>query len=250
MTRAIFVLVFLALTACGDSDYVKCVEGTDGLDLNIESCTRAMEAKDLSDEDLATILNSRGNAYHYNGEYNRAIADFDESIWLVPNSAVAHFNRGWAHSEKGEYNRAIKDFDEAIRFRGDDAIYVRGRGWAYYRKGEYDRAIEDLDLAIRLNPADAITLNSKAWILATARSTDLRDGHEAIRLAREAVRLIDNPAIRDTLAAAYAEAGQYADAVAEQVRAIEMLTAVGRDDEVADFQNRLELYRYGQPYRE
>ena len=149
-----------------------------------------------------------------------------------------------------EYARAIKDFDEAIRLRGDDAIYVRGRGWAYYRKGEYDRAIDDLDQAIRLNPDDAITLNSKAWILATARSTGLRDGHEAIRLAREAVHLNDNPDIRDTLAAAYAEAGQFDDAVAEQERAIEMLRAAGRDDEVADFQNRLDLYRYGQPYRE
>ena len=250
MTRAIFVLVFLALTACGDSDYVKCVEGTDDLDLNIESCTRAIEADDVSDKDLAEILNSRGNAYYYKGEYNRAIADFDESIWLNPNSAVAYFNRGWAHSEKGEYSRSIKDFDEAIRLRGDDANYVRGRGRAYYLKGEYDRAIEDFDQAIRLKPDDANALNTMAWILATTRSTDIRDGHEAIRLAREAVRLNDEPNYRDTLAAAYAEAGQFDDAVAEQQRAIEMLTAVGRDDELADFQNRLDLYRYGQPYRD
>ncbi len=250
MTRAIFVLVFLALTACGDSDFVTCVEGTDDLDRNIELCTRAMEANDLSDEDLAKILNSRGNAYYYIGEYNRAIADFDESIWLIPNFSVAYFNRGWAHSEKDEYNRAIKDFDEAIRLGGDDANYVRGRGWANYRKGEYDRAIEDFDQAIRLKPDDANALNAMAWILATARKTNLRDGHEAIRLAREAVRLIDAPAFRDTLAAAYAEAGQFGDAAAEQERAIEMLRTAGRDDEVADFQNRLDLYRYGQPYRD
>ena len=243
------MLVFLSLAACGDSDFVKCVEGTDDLDLNIESCTRAMTTNGLSDDDLAKILNSRGSAYYYNGEYNRAVADFVETIWLIPNSAVAYFNRGRAHSKKGEFSRSIKDFDEAIRLRGDDAIYVRGRGWAYYRKGEYDRAIEDLDQAIRLKPNDARTLNTKAWILATARSTEVRDGHEAVRLAREAVRLIDNPAIRDTLAAAYAEAGQFDDAVAEQQRAIEMLRAAGRDDEVADFQNRLDLYRYGQPYR-
>ncbi len=250
MTRAIFVLVFLALTACGDSDFVKCVEGMDDLDLNIESCTRAMEADGLPDEDLAKILNSRGSAYYYNGEYNRAIADFDESIWLIPSSAVAYFNRGWAHSEKSEYNRAIKDFDEAIRLGGDDANYVRGRVMAYYLKGEYYRAIEDLDQAIRLKPDDANAMNTMAWILATARNTDVRDGHEAVRLAQEAVRLIDAPAFRDTLAAAYAEAGQFDNAVAAQERAIEMLRTAGRDDEVADYQNRLDLYRYGQPYRE
>ena len=250
MTRAIFVLVFLALTACGDSDFVKCVEGTDDLDLNIESCTQAMEAEGLSDRDLAEILNSRGNAYYYIGEYNRAIADFDESIWLNPNSAVAYFNRGWANSEKSEYNRAIKDFDEAIRLGGDNANYVRGRGRAYYLKGEYDRAIEDFDQAIRLKPDDASAMNTMAWILATARNTDVRDGHEAVRFAQEAVRLIDAPAFRDTLAAAYAEAGQFDAAVAEQERAIEMLRTTGRDDEVADYQTRFDLYRYGQPYRE
>ncbi len=250
MTRAIFVLVFLALTACGDSDFVKCVEGMDDLDLNIESCARAMEANDLSDKDLAEILNSRGNAYYYIGEYNRAIADFDESIWLIPNSAVAYFNRGWAHSEKSEYNRAIKDFDEAIRLGGDDSNYVRGRGTAYYLKGEYDRAIEDFDQAIRLKPDDANAMNTMAWILATARNTDVRDGHEAVRFAQEAIRLIDAPAFRDTLAAAYAEAGQFDNAVAEQERAMEMLRTAGRDDEIADYQNRLDLYRYGQPYRE
>ena len=41
-----------------------------------------------------------------------------------------------------------------------------------------------------------------------------------------------------------------ADALAEQQRAIKMLRTAGRDDEVADYQTRLDLYRYGQPYRE
>ena len=54
----------------------------------------------------------------------------------------------------------------------------------------------------------------------------------------------------DTLASAHAEAGQFDNAVAEQERAMEMLRTAGRDDEIADFQNRLDLYRYGQPYRE
>ncbi len=48
MTRTIFVLVFLALAACGDTDFVNCVEGMDDLDLNIESCTRAMEKRGSS----------------------------------------------------------------------------------------------------------------------------------------------------------------------------------------------------------
>ena len=78
----------------------------------------------------------------------------------------------------------------------------------------------------------------------------MRDGREAVRLAREAVRLDDIPVYRDTLASAFAEAGRFGDAVAEQERAIEMLRAAGRHDEVAGFQSRLELYRRNEPYRE
>ncbi len=87
-------------------------------------------------------------------------------------------------------------------------------------------------------------------MLATASNAQARDGREAVRLAREAVRLDDHPGYRDTLAAAYAEAGRFDDAVAEQERAIEMLRAAGRHDEVADYRSRLDLYRRGQPYRE
>ena len=62
--------------------------------------------------------------------------------------------------------------------------------------------------------------------------------------------LIDDPEPRGTLAAAYAEAGRFDDAVVEQERAIEMLQAAGRHDQVAGYRSHLDLYRRGQPYRE
>ena len=64
------------------------------------------------------------------------------------------------------------------------------------------------------------------------------------------MRLNDEPNYRDTFAAAYAEAGQFDNAVAEQERAIEMLTTARQYDEIADYQTRLDLYRKRQPYRE
>lgn len=56
--------------------------------------------------------------------------------------------------------------------------------------------------------------------------------------------------MRDTLAAAYAEAGRYAEAVAEQKRAIKVLKADGNEDQIPDFQSRLVLYESSRPYRE
>ena len=85
--------------------------------------------------------------------------------------------------------------------------------------------------------------------MATTRDTRLRDGSRAVKLAKEAVRLNNTPAHRDTLAAAFAEAGRFDDAVAEQERAIEMTQAAGKHDKVSDLRSRLDLYRRRQPFR-
>ena len=146
----------------------------------------------------------------------------------------------------GLYNRGT-----AYQFEPDDAQAFYNRGNADRDKGEYDRAIRDYDQAIQLKPDYAIAFNNKAWLLTTARDASVRDGEEAVRLAREAVRLDENELVfRGTLAAAYAEAGQFDAAAAEQERTIEMLRAQGKGDEVAGLQTRLELYRSGQTYRE
>ena len=76
------------------------------------------------------------------------------------------------------------------------------------------------------------------------------DGAEATRLAERAVQLGDTAQHRDTLAAAYAEAGQYPRAVKEEERAIALSHESGRQETVASFRKRLEHYRRGQPFRQ
>ena len=216
-------------------------------DLAIGDYDQAIQFK----PDFVHALNNRGLAYIDKGEFDRAIRDYDQAIQLKPDYATAFNNRGTAYSDKGDYDRAIRDYDQVIQFEPDDAQAFYNRGNAYRHKGEYDSAIRDYDQAIQLKPDYAIAFNNKAWLLTTARDASVRDGEEAVRLAREAVRLDENEHVfRGTLAAAYAEAGQFDAAVAEQERTIEMLRAQGKGDEVAGLQTRLELYRSGQPYRE
>ena len=73
---------------------------------------------------------------------------------------------------------------------------------------------------IRSRPSDTNLLNDTAWILATNPNASVRDGAEAVELAQRAVKLSggQEPAILDTLAAAYAEAGRFADAVEVPIR--------------------------------
>ncbi len=261
------ILVFplaLAGAARGQSNddadrcYQASLEGSSiSLDLGIHYCTRAIQSGQLSDENLAITFNNRGSKYTRKGEFNRAIRDYDQAILLKPDYENAFANRCEAYAHSGEPDRAMQDCNRAISLNPDNEHAFNDRGHAYLTKGDFDRAIRDFDQALRLHPGyrwalgnKALALNGKAWKLATSDNAYERDGHEAVRLAQEAVRLQSDPNIRDTLAAAYVESGRFADAIAEQQRAIEMLKAAGQHDQVTDYQTRLDLYRNRQPYRE
>jgi tetratricopeptide (TPR) repeat protein len=75
--------------------------------------------------------------------YDRAIADFNEAIWLDPNNANAFHNRGVSYSIKGDNDRAIADFNEAIRLNPNDALFFCHRGVAKEKisKGSGNRDI-------------------------------------------------------------------------------------------------------------
>ena len=130
------------------------------------------------------------------------------------------------------------------------AFYNRGN--AYNDNGQYDRAIADFDEAIRLRPGHARALNGMAWLLATAPQDGIRNGVEAVGLAKRAIiysKSSGYPDRFDTLAAAHAEAGDFAAAIDAQQRAIVMLRDAGRTEEIPEFQSRLDLYSEGRPYR-
>ena len=259
VTRVLLVLALFTMPV-GEAqaeDLTYCYKG-DGAanagnyDLAIDHYTRCLNEGELTLGTQVILFNNRGVAYEDKGDYDRAIADYDQAIRLEPDYASAFNNRGVAYRLKSDYDRAIRDYDQAIRLKPDYALAFNNRGYAYRQKGEYDHAIRDYDQAIRLKPDYVDAYNGKAWLLATARDAYIRNGAEAVRLAREAIRLDDNPYTRDTLAAAYAEAGRFNDAMAEQERAIEMLRRAGKDDEIAKdgYRTRLDHYRNRQPYRE
>ena len=96
--------------------------------------------------------------------------------------------------------------------------------------------------------ADAETMNGLAWPLATSPDPKLRDGPRAVALAEKAVAGTDRkkPMILDTLAAAYAEAGQFTNAIRVQEEAITLLK---NEAEKHDYASRLKLYENNSPYR-
>ena len=91
---------------------------------------------------------------------------------------------------------------------------MRGRGDARLNLGRRADAIADYERALKLQPNDLGILNNFAWVLATAPEDNLRDGHRALAMATEASRqtAYKQDYILSTLAAAYAETGDFESA--------------------------------------
>jgi tetratricopeptide (TPR) repeat protein len=164
-------------------DAEKCAEAS-GLDEMIAACSRAIESGDLAAFSLSIIFYNRGTAWGYKGDYDRAIADFNEAIRLRPEYALAYNNRGNAWNYKGDHDRAIADYSEVIRFNPKYALAYNNRGAAWNYKGDHDRAIADYSEAIRLNPEYALAYNNRgaAWNYKGDHGRAIADYSEAIRV--------------------------------------------------------------------
>jgi Flp pilus assembly protein TadD len=120
------------------------------------------------------------------------------------------------------------------------------------QSGRTREAIVQYRVALKLNPSLAGALNNLAWILASNPDDELRNGAEAVHLAEQACELTHygKPAYLVTLAAAYAEAGRFPEAVATAEKAEQLATDAGLAAVAAKTRQQLKLYRAGKPYHE
>lgn len=164
-------------------------------------------------------------------------------------------NQNWVRCEGGDPVLSIDSCTALIESGAETpsnlAIAYSNRGITHSDKGNFDRAIADYEQALTLNPNLAPALNSLAWDLATMSSAERRDGRRAVELAERALTLNERePGFLDTLAAAYAEAGRFTDAVRSQEKGIELLRQAGTvsAEGIADYESRLRLYKNKQPF--
>jgi lipoprotein NlpI len=133
-------------------------------DLAIRHCTRAIESRRHTGEDLAKLYYNRAIEWSAKGDYDRAIADYDASLRLAPRNVDALFNRGNAWSNKGEHDRAIADYDAAIDVNPKDPAAHGGRAFEWTAKGDYVKALADYDNAIRLDPKAPVSLLARGRV--------------------------------------------------------------------------------------
>ncbi len=221
----------------------------------------AEEKFDAADADYTRLVELAPNdvnalmkraAFRYAAKkYEAAIKDYDAIVAQNPGYQT------WALGQKANAKAGLKKFDEAIAdltslvdaAGGNRMSALLTRGLMYSRAGKPEKAVEDYDEIIKNDPASAIAINNKAWTYCTTHVDKFRDGKQAVELAMKACELTQwaNAGYIDTLAAAYAEVGDFEKAVKYQTQVMEDEALVRREGQ--ELRDRLELYKQKKPYR-
>jgi tetratricopeptide (TPR) repeat protein len=226
-----------------------------------------------------------GNALLKQGDWQSAIAAYEKALSAQSHYPAAQYNLGIALDQQGRIDEAITHYQEAVQekpdyaeayfllgndllreARVDDAIAAYGQalkirptytavenniGFALLQKGRPSEAIAHWQnaLAIQSNSVDA--LNNLAWTLATFPETWIRNGGQALALAKRANQLSgeNNPAILRTLAAAYAENGRFTEARVIAERGLQLANAQKNSALANIFEGDIALYRGNAPVR-
>ena len=192
---------------------------------------------------------ARGLTWRDQRQDDKAIADLDQAIRLEPQNPDAYGVRGDAWADKKEFGKAIDDFTRVIKLDPRNAWAYASRGLAEAERQQYDKAVADLDQALKLEPNNPDALNGRAWFRATCPIAKYRDGAQAVAAATKACEVSGHkePGLLDTLAAAYAECGDFDSALKWEVKAIELETDA---KEKTEYGARLKLYKVRKPYRD
>jgi tetratricopeptide (TPR) repeat protein len=205
-----------------------------------------------SKPDYAEAHFSLGAALRQTGRVDEAIAQYQEALRLQPALAEAHNDLGTALRRKGRVDEAILHYQKALEIMpANESIHVNLAN-ALLQNGAVDQAILHFQNALRLDPADVEVQNNLAWLLATSAQPSLRNAGQAIQLARRANELTGgkNPVVLGTLAAAFAEGGQFDDARRSAQAAIAAAQASGQQQLVERLNGQLRLYEAGTPFHQ
>ena len=150
-----------------------------------------------------------------------------------------------------KWNQALTDYDAVLKETPGDFRALIGRASVHYGAGDVEKALSDYAEITKQFPDEAQPFNDYAWLLATGPKDDLRSGSRAVELANQACKLTEykNSAYLDTLAAAYAENGDFDNAVKWQREAVK-LAGDEPPDVQEDLKSRIPLYEGKKPYRE
>jgi tetratricopeptide (TPR) repeat protein len=202
--------------------------------------------------DFAAARANLGGALAKLGRPDEALVQLRKALESDTGYAPAHYNLGLVLSRRGDADGAVREWRSALAFDPKYAEAHASLGDALAAQGHTAEALEHWSDSLQLQPNDASTLRRAAWALATASDAALRNGAEALALAVRAVGLSGGKDARtlDTLAAAYAEKGQFADAALTARRAQALAEQENQSALADQIGIRIALYEAERPFRD
>ena len=192
-----------------------------------------------------------GKAFSLQNNFAEAEAQFKMALQLNPNSADINRSFAGVLIEEGKNQEALAQFKEALRLEPDAGTRLE-LARLLHQMGRVQETIEQYRAVLSVKPDSFEALNNLAWILATSADPKLRNGLQAVRYAERACRLTHYREMMPlgTLAAAYAEAGQFGEAIKAAEKSLQLAETAGDRQAAAMNREFLKLYRSGRPYHE
>ena len=228
-------------------------------DLAISDFTKALQLNPDNFQKFQLIFN-RGYSWSEIDYYEKAIDDYTEAIKIHKVSKLnpsdlpeVYYYRAEAWYGKGNLDNAISDYTKAIQKKPDYDKAIFHRADRLYEKKDYALAIIDYEKAIELNSKNSLLYNNYSWLLSTCPDSRFRNGEKALNMALKANEFNPNEVIYlGTLAAAYAEKGNFEKAVQIEEKAILLLK--DNNKELKQLKDELKLIlkslKSGKPWRE
>ena len=192
-----------------------------------------------------------GDAHASLGNSEDAVYYYNKALQIKPKYAKAHNNLGNAMARQGNFEAAVYHYNEALKINPNYAGAHYNLGKIASNQGKIEDAIIHYQKALQKDPDMTQALYNLSWIGATSEDDKFRNGIEAIKLAEKLCKLqnYSQPLSLDALAAAYAEAGRFKEAVLTAKKGLALALEMGPKELVLGLEGRLKLYQTRLPYR-
>jgi len=202
------------------------------------------------DPNYADAENGLALALVRQGRVLEAFPHWERSLRIKPD-ASAHYNLGMALWLTGKRQEAIGHYEKALQLKPNYAEAHYSLALAMEQTGRVREAIDHYEQAVRFKPDSVEAQNNLAWLLATLAPADGGDPARAVTLAQRVCELTNNRVAPylDTLAAAYAAAGRFNDAIDTAQKGVALARSAGQSQVADEIQRHLEVYREGRAWR-
>jgi len=196
-----------------------------------------------------------GLALEQKGDIHQAMLHYHNAMIMQPTVKEAFWAMGRLLAQEGKEEKWIdmeKTYSLLLKIELDDFTSHLGLATTLPHLGRTDEAVTQLKAALRTCPDAPGAMNNLAWTLATSEEARLRDGVQAVKYAERACELTHyrETIMVGTLAAAYAEAGRFDEAISTAQKACALASESGEQELLQKNQELLALYRKHQPYHE